>query len=382
MEIVMLNVKSLDVGSDCDQVTIRRRATGLTLLDRARTAGGYTLFAPQTAEGRVYLVDIEGRPAHEWQMPVRAGRDAVILKNGNLGYNGSHDTSLGLYPAWNLWHGGDFYEATPEGEIVWRHEDPRHHHDCQWLENGHLLYTAAEPMPKSVSARIIGGDESKDGTDGIVQSDVVTEVNRKGETVWEWRAWEHLRPEDFPVHDIFDRRHWPMINGLSETANGLVLMSLRVTSGVIAVDKATGKVVWHVGPKVVAQQHTPVETPEGNILVFDNGNIRKGVTSPHSRALEFEPGTGKTVWHYTDPCAPSFFSPYMGSVQRLENGNTFICESASGRLFEVTPSGDTVWEYVVPYFAPYPVVVGAYITGEHNSLFRAHRYAAERIGWL
>lgn len=365
-----------------DQVTVRRRQTGLTLLNRKRTAGGYTLFAPQTGDGAVYLVDIEGQAAHQWRLPVRPGRDAVILKNGNLGYNGSHATSLGLYPAWNLWHGGDFYEVTPDGEIVWRHEDPRHHHDAQWLDNGNLLYTAAEAMPKEISARITGGDESKDAADGIVQSDVVTEVNRKGEIVWEWRAWEHLRPEDFPIHWIFDRRHWPMINGVSVTSDGLVLMSLRVTSGIIAVDRKTGDVVWHVGSETVAQQHTPIETPDGNVLVFDNGNIRKGVTSPHSRALEFEPGTGRVVWQYADPCAPSFFSPYMGGAERLANGNTFICESAFGRLFEVTPEGETVWEYVIPYFAPYPEVVGPYITGEHNSVFRAHRYPAEKIGWI
>ncbi len=69
-------------------------------------------------------------------------------------------------------------------------------------------------------------------------------VNRDGEVVWEWRAGALLNPEDFPIHDIFDRRHWPMIGSLSVTNDGLVLMSLRTTSGVIAVDKG-GKVIWH-----------------------------------------------------------------------------------------------------------------------------------------
>lgn len=71
----------------------------------------------------------------------------------------------------------------------------------------------------------------------------------------------------------------------------LVLMSLRTTSGVIAVDKESGKVIWHAGPEVVAQQHTPVEMENGSILVFDNGNLRPGVTSPHSTVLEFDPQT-------------------------------------------------------------------------------------------
>lgn len=79
--------------------TLGRRPSGLTLANREKSFGGYTLFAPQTAEGRVYLIDEQGVVAHQWQLPVRAGRDAVLLPNGNLGYNGSHRTSANLYPA-------------------------------------------------------------------------------------------------------------------------------------------------------------------------------------------------------------------------------------------------------------------------------------------
>lgn len=376
----MLDREELSGG--VDQVTLRRRRLGLTAWDAAGTAGGYTLYAAQTAAGRVDLVDIAGERVHQWQMPVRPGRDAVILPNGNLGYNGSHATSAALYPAWDLWHGGDFYEATPAGEIVWRHEDIFHHHDAQWLANGNLLYTTAHPLPADKAARVHGGDPRKDGADGIIQSDLIREVNRKGETVWEWRIWEHLDPVDFPIHPIFDRRHWPMVNGLSVTRDGLVLMSLRTTSGVIAVSRETGEVVWHVGPDVLAQQHTPIEMEGGSILVFDNGNLRTGFTSPSSRALEFEPRTGKVVWSYGDSFPAAFFSPYMGSCQRLWNGNTFICESAFGRLFEVTPAGAVVWEYVIPDFAEYPAPLNAFITGSHNSAFRAHRYTAEQLPWL
>ncbi|EAQ6955639.1 aryl sulfotransferase, partial [Salmonella enterica] len=234
-----------------------------------------------------------------------------------------------------------------------------------------------------IAARVTGGDPRRDAPDGVIQSDVVKEVNRDGEVVWEWRAWEHLNPEDFPIHDIFDRRHWPMINGLSVTRDGLVLMSLRTTSGVIAVDKESGKVIWHAGPEVVAQQHTPVEMENGSILVFDNGNLRPGVTSPHSTVLEFDPQTKAITWQYRDIFPPAFFSPYMGSAQRLANGNTFICESAFGRLFEVTPEGETVWEYIIPFFNEYPEYLSkGIIPGKQNSAFRAHRYAADAISWL
>ena len=98
--------------------TVERRKLGLTHYDN-KTAGGYTLFAPQTGGGRVPLIDDSGELVHEWNMPVRPGRDAVILPNGNLGYNGCHNTSVDLYPPWDIWHGGHFMEATKDSDIVW-----------------------------------------------------------------------------------------------------------------------------------------------------------------------------------------------------------------------------------------------------------------------
>ena len=129
--------------------TIERRKTGLIHWDMDWSSGCYTLYAPQTGNGLVKLIAINGDTVHEWKLPVRPGRDAVILdyvqgrKSGNLGYNGSHAKSANLYPSWDIWHGGHFMEVTPKGDVVWEHEDIYHHHDAQWLPNGNLLYTAA-----------------------------------------------------------------------------------------------------------------------------------------------------------------------------------------------------------------------------------------------
>jgi hypothetical protein len=40
----------------------------------------------------------------------------------------------------------------------------------------------------------------------------------------------------------------------------------------------------------------------------------------------------------------------MSNARRLPNGNTLICEGDFGRLFQVTPAGEIVWEYVNPNF--------------------------------
>ena len=84
-----------------------------------------------------------------------------------------------------------------------------------------------------------------------------------------------------------------------------------------------------------------------------------------SQVLEIEPASGEIVWRYrTDP-ATDFWSPVGSGALRLENGNTLICAmnwSEPGRLFEVTPEGEIVWEYWNP---------------DGDSCYRTARYAPE-----
>ena len=68
-----------------------------------------------------------------------------------------------------------------------------------------------------------------------------------------------------------------------------------------------------------------------------------------------------------------FFSHYVSGAQRLANGNTMITEGADGRIFEVTTSGDIVWEYVSPYFTQ---------NGDSNRVYRAYRVPYDWIPQL
>jgi hypothetical protein len=83
--------------------------------------------------------------------------------------------------------------------------------------------------------------------------------------------------------------------------------------------------------------------PDGHILLFDNGVERK-----YSRILEIDPYAGSIVWEYHADPPEDFYSFTRGSAQRLPNGNTLICESDNGRAFEVTRTGEMVWEWFNP----------------------------------
>jgi hypothetical protein len=93
---------------------------------------------------------------------------------------------------------------------------------------------------------------------------------------------------------------------------------------------------------------------------------------PFSRVIEVELATKQIVWKYQEGRESEFFSARRSNAQRLPNGNTLICESDFGRLFEVTAQGELVWEYVNPFFNDGP-------NGLNNRVFRAYRYNAEEI---
>jgi hypothetical protein len=58
----------------------------------------------------------------------------------------------------------------------------------------------------------------------------------------------------------------------------------------------------------------------------------------------------------------------------LESGNTSILEGIWGRMFEVTPDGEIVWEYVSPY-----IIEDHHMYKGGNYIFRAYHYAPDSI---
>jgi outer membrane protein assembly factor BamB len=89
----------------------------------------------------------------------------------------------------------------------------------------------------------------------------------------------------------------------------------------------------------------PTMLVSGRILIFDNGSRRE-----HTRVIEIDPTSGEIVWQYPVEPDPEFFSWGRGSNQRLANGNTLLCEAEDGHVTEVTPAGETVWEFWNPVF--------------------------------
>ena len=96
--------------------------------------------------------------------------------------------------------------------------------------------------------------------------------------------------------------------------------------------------------------------------------------------MEFDPATFDSakrvlVLNYdatrSGRLAFNFFTPFVGGAQRLPNGNILAVEGLKGRIFEFTPQGDIVWEYMTPFFGilGMPSDVAVQVPG----IYRAYR---------
>lgn len=128
---------------------------------------------------------------------------------------------------------------------------------------------------------------------------------------------------------------------------GDILVSLRNIGLVVIVDGATEQVKWHLRHPLV-RQHDPDFEPDGHVVIFDNRDdtTQTGMRLGPTRLLRINPATNEmnTVYPLTEE--QHFYTQTGGKHQLLDNGNRLITEAHGGRVFEVTPAGETVWSWV------------------------------------
>ena len=365
------------------------RPVGLTYRD-SRSFGGYTLITP-IGGNSVFLLDDLGRIVHRWQAQGFQPGYGYLLHGGNLLVRGQPlvDTEVGVgEPAGRT---DILLELDWESNEIWRWEHEGFHHDMHRLPNGNTLVIIWEVLPTELAGRIKGGlnpklleqvtgdDELMDffllgmGVGGRprlkgILSDAVLEIDSNGKPVHVWHAYEHLDPEVDTICPLCFPGEWSHANAIEATPDGGLLLSFRELSTIMKISWPEGKVLWKWGRPNISHQHNTTLTPEGNVLVFDNGTHHP--IQGKSRIVEVDMNSNKIVWQYVPSPVFSLLSGHIGGCERLANGNTLICEGESGRIFEITTKGEYCWEWNNPFVFNFKGI-------ENVQLFRAHRYTAE-----
>jgi hypothetical protein len=310
------------------------------------------------------LIDLEGNLIHRWSYPQGfTWHYAELLPDGRLA---AIIIELeGVDP-------GMLIELDWESNLLRKLDVPAHH-DFDYLENGNVVALCREYVD-NVQVYVPKATDPAPTT----KSDRYIEIAPDGTVAWEWHADEHaLELQNF-VQVEFPRpdRDWAHTNTVEVLRDnpvakadprfkaGNVIFSMRHVDTIGVIDRASGKVVWAWGPGVIQKQHMPTMLDNGHLLVFDNGS-----ETGRSRVVELDPLAEEIVWQYVADPPESFFSFARGSNQRLDNGNTFIADADNGRLFEVTPEGEIVWEFTNP----------DQTNGRPQPLYRSMRYAREFV---
>ncbi len=133
---------------------------------------------------------------------------------------------------------------------------------------------------------------------------------------------------------------------------GDLLISLRNRNMILVTDPEVKRIKWwKVGPWL--RQHDPDFEAGGKITMFDNhsDDSPTGEHAGGSRIWAVDPATDIATSLYGGRDGQRMYSPERGTHQRQPDGNILITEAQQGRAFEVTPQGETVWEYVNRYDA-------------------------------
>ena len=332
-----------------------------------RVAPGLTLIASawETADGRqpgLRLIDRRGETLHEWPVspselfPTEASSDGGLIHGTHLLPDGDVLVNVEYVGAARL-------DAC--GEVVWTNTEYNFHHSIARDPDGSFWIPGVRRSRPPKSEEYPDGYPglqgpvhhslivhlSPDGSaiDTINVMDVVFASDLERHIAQSMLGWNESRPYVTDVLHLNDveplpdsmAAEYPLFEG------GDLVVSLRDPNLIFVLDPDSRTVKWHASAAFI-DQHDPDFVGGGRIGVFDNNRdgTRRGSMLGGSRIVFLEPHTDSVATRFPTSRSDPFYTPLRGKWQLLANGNLLLTEAQAGRVAEVSPDGETVWEWI------------------------------------
>jgi outer membrane protein assembly factor BamB len=337
---------------------------GTTIYQPDKVQPGYTLYTSGHAS-KAYLVDMEGRTVWEWGLPFSRIWDKTAAVQNPVRDEKVYIEKVMLYPNGDLlaiyvavgdtpW-GYGLVKMDKNSNIIWKYL-AHAHHDFDIAPDGRIFALTHQ----------VDKDDIKDYPHLKAPriDDYVTVLSPDGKPEKKIRVIDVMLKSPYArllnivpwyiqkgAGDYLHTNTIELLDGrgtdkLPVAQPGRILLSFREINTVAIMDLEEEEIVWAMrGPWL--HQHDPDLLANGNILLFDNqGNI--GNPGGMTRVIEVDPRTQQILWSYAGTPEHPFESEVRSSQERLANGNTLITESDGGRLFEISPQGEIVWNFINP----------------------------------
>jgi hypothetical protein len=208
-------------------------------------------------------------------------------------------------------------------------------HDFLALANGNYVLFAYDEQPYAMDTVVAGGDPN-----AIVEGLIIQELDASHNVIFEWKSWDHFHVTDNTYMSPWTGANLNFIhaNAIDIDFDGHFLVSCRGLDEITKIHRTTGEVIWRWGGSQTditfandypfTHQHSIRSLGDNRYILYDNGNYSAQYTGTAniSRAVEYELDTNlmeaTRVWEFVHP--DSLYTPSIGGVQRLPNGNTLI----------------------------------------------------------
>lgn len=359
---------------------------------------GFILFNPRRRRrnqprfgagfGMLLAVDYSGDVLWYHQTDSRIS-DFELFSNGHL-YYVTQDYRLveidWLGNTINQWYASGRPQGAAEGAIPVA--TASFHHEVDELPNGNIVILGSE-VREVDNYYTSEYNKNAPRKRQKVMGDVIVEFDRAtGRVVWEWKAFDYMDPmrigyETFSGY--WERRGFPGVidwshanNLLYDASDDSLIINFRYQAAAMKIDRSTKEIRWILGEpsgwgdladKVLKpvgdlrwpyHQHSPNPTPNGTVLIFDNGSYQARPFTPpkmpnetYTRAVEYkideDNRTIEQVWVSEGPGPASVVSFAMGDVDWLpKTGNVLV---AYGFVMprEAVASGKFRWTGVLGF---------------------------------
>jgi hypothetical protein len=266
------------------------------------------------------------------------------------------------------WQATGLDDEVPDGAVPI--ETDTFHHEVFELPSGELVTLSTEVRSLDEYPTSETDPGAPRATANVV-GDVILQFQRDGSISKTWKLLDILDPYRIgykSLWDFFDRtdyrhvvggtKNWSHTNAvIHDPSDDSLIVSVRHQDALVKIDRETGRLIWILGDPAGWNEpwqqhllkpegpvewpyhtHAPMITPEGTLLVYDNGNYRAmPFTKPveaadsHSRVVEYaideEAKTVRQVWIYGGPGSDMSFTVFVGDADWLpQTGNVLVTE--------------------------------------------------------
>ncbi len=337
----------------------------LTLLhsEPERMEPGYTLFrTAMKGETFWYVTIVDSAGQVVWYGTPPTTADVRWLANGHL-----------FMPSTN-----DFYEIDLLGQTVQSWDMAPHLlinlHDGVPTDHGTILYLSntnqnVSNYPTSMT------DSNAPLATQLVNYEKVVEISMTNSSqVQTWTPFDELDPRriSYLISKFgpgWDSEHCNAV--IEDPSDDSLIVSMRHQNALVKISRATGELIWILGPHENWNapwqpylltpvgtpffwqygQHSPILTPQGTLLVHDNGNFKAmpfaasvAASNNYTRAVEYSINEQtmeiSQVWEYgRTNMAQRIYSDHEGSVEpEPKTGNVLIDFAAISYVDGAPPS--------------------------------------------